>query len=159
MDLVDTTVPMLEALSQWLGKARPDLVDARLAPDMFTLAQQVQQACHYPLDAVSRLQGKGGSAMPAAESTIAGCKAQIARTVAALRAAPSLDGNETRDCPIEIPGNMVIALTGETLLRAWTLPHFFFHVVTAYDILRHNGIALGKRDYLSQVGAYIRPKV
>jgi hypothetical protein len=53
---------------------------------------------------------------------------------------------------------MVIAMDGLRFLRAWCLPHFYFHVVTAYDILRHNGVELGKRDYLSQVGAFIRPK-
>jgi hypothetical protein len=53
---------------------------------------------------------------------------------------------------------MVIALDGLALLRAWSLPHFYFHVVTAYDILRHNGVEIGKRDYLSQVGAFVRPK-
>jgi hypothetical protein len=160
---VATTIPMLEALAQWLdkGAAHPKaamLIEARLAPDMFTLAQQVQQACQYALDGVSRLAGKGPHAMPVLEAGFDGLKAQIARTLEALRAiAPaSLDGS--RDCSIEIPGNMVIAFDGETFLRAWMLPHFFFHVVTAYDILRHNGVELGKRDYLSQVGAYVRPK-
>jgi hypothetical protein len=159
---VDSIVPMLTSLSEWLDKAqaqgRTDLLDARLAPDMFTLAQQVQQACHYASDGLSRLGGSGAIAMPPLETTFAGLQAQIAATIAGARALPASAGAEDRDCSIEIPGNMVIALTGLTLLRAWTLPHFYFHIVTAYDILRHGGIELGKRDYLSQVGQYVRPK-
>ncbi len=53
---------------------------------------------------------------------------------------------------------MVIAMNGLQLLRAWSLPHFYFHVVTAYDIPRHNGVEIGKSDYLSQVRGFIRPK-
>jgi hypothetical protein len=48
-------------------------------------------------------------------------------------------------------------MTGEQFLRDWALPHFYFHVVTAYDILRHSGLAIGKQDYLSHVGVYIHP--
>jgi hypothetical protein len=86
--------------------------------------------------------------------------AQITRTLEAVRSLPeaAFDGAEERDCSLEIPGDMVIAMDGLRFLRAWCLPHFYFHVVTAYDILRHNGVELGKRDYLSQVGAFIRPK-
>ena len=127
---------------------------------MFTLAQQVQQACHYVNDGLSRLTATGPTQMPEPETTFAGLKSQIAQTLAKARAVPvaALKGAEDRDCSIEVPGNMVIALTGLTMLRAWTLPHFYFHVVTAYDILRHNGVQIGKRDYLSQIGAMIRPK-
>jgi hypothetical protein len=49
-------------------------------------------------------------------------------------------------------------MNGLDFLRAWALPHFYFHVVTAYDILRHNGVPIGKQDYLSQVGAFVRPR-
>jgi len=164
---VDSFVPMLESLSACLDKgeafAKPeglDLIAARLAPDMFTLAQQVQQACHYATDAASRLTAKGATSMPDVQTSWTGLKAQIARTVTLLRALPeaAFDGAEERDCSVEIPGNMVIALNGFTLLRAWSLPHFYFHVVTAYDILRHAGVEIGKRDYLSQIGAFLRPK-
>ena len=72
--------------------------------------------------------------------------------------AADFEGAEERDCSIEIPGDMVIVMNGLQLLRAWSLPHFYFHVVTAYDILRHNGVEIGKKGYASQVGAFIRPK-
>ena len=153
-------VPMLESLSAILDNASPDMTEARLAPDMFTLAQQVMMACHFALDAAARLTGQPAHEIGEPRATLAALKAQIADTLATLRAVKpaAFDGAETRDCAIDIPGNMVIALDGETFLRAWALPHFYFHVVTAYDILRHQGVTLGKQDYLSQVGAFIRPK-
>jgi len=164
---VGSFVPMLESLGAVLAKgaehassAKLDLVNARLAPDMFTLAQQVQQACHYATDCTSRLSGKGGAAMADAAADFAGFATQIARTLDFLRStsAASFAGAEERDCTLEIPGEMLIQMNGLQLLRAWSLPHFYFHVVTAYDILRHSGVAIGKRDYLSQVSGFIRPK-
>jgi uncharacterized protein len=160
-------VPMLESLSSVLHKGEEhakatniELVNARLAPDMFTLAQQVQQACHYAKDATSRLTGKGGAPMDGTETTFAGFKAQIRRAVDILRNAPAaaFDGAEDRDCSIEIPGDLVIEMNGLRLLRSWSLPHFYFHVVTAYDILRHHGVVIGKQDYLGQVAGFIHPK-
>jgi hypothetical protein len=164
---VGTFVPMLESLSSVLRKgderakaASVDLVNARLAPDMFTLTQQVQQACHYAKDAVSRLSGKGGVPIDATETSFAGFTKQIEGAVNVVRdaLAADFDGAEDRDCSIDIPGEMVIEMNGLRLLRAWSLPHFYFHVVTAYDILRHHGVVIGKQDYLSQVGSFIRPK-
>lgn len=164
---VGTFAPMLESLSANLEKgaghakkAGLDLVNARLAPDMFTLAQQVQQACHYARDGTSRLTGRGGARMEDAEKDFAGLSAQIGRTLELLRSVRAADfaGAEERDCSIEIPGDRVIQMDGVRFLRAWALPHFYFHVVTAYDILRHNGVEIGKQDYLSQVGAFIRPR-
>lgn len=68
------------------------------------------------------------------------------------------DGAEDRDCSVRIPdGGGVIAMNGLQYLRSWALPHFYFHVVTAYDILRHHGVELSKRDYMRHVGAFIRP--
>jgi hypothetical protein len=164
---VGTFVPMLESLSSVLHKGaehaeatKIDLVNARLAPDMFTLAQQVQQACHYAKDAVSRLTGNGGAPTDGAETTFAAFKAQIQRAVHVVRSAPAaaFDGAEDRNCSIEIPDNLIIEMNGLRLLRSWSLPHFYFHVVTAYDILRHHGVVVGKQDYLSQVAGFLHPK-
>jgi hypothetical protein len=164
---VNTFAPMLQSLSEVLAtgaehgkQANIDLVNARLAPDMFTLAQQVQQACFYARDCMSRLTGKGGVEMPKAETSFDGFERQIYATIGSVRGVPAaaLDGADERDCSIEIPNGMVIEMDGVRLLRSWSLPHFYFHVVTAYDILRHHGVQIGKQDYASQVGAFIRKK-
>jgi uncharacterized protein len=98
--------------------------------------------------------------MEDAEATLHGLKAQIARTLDLVRSVlpPAFQGAEERDCSIEIPSGMVIEMDALSFLRAWTLPHFYFHVVTAYNILRHSGIVIGKHDYLSQAGGFIRAK-
>jgi hypothetical protein len=162
---VDTFKGMLESLGQWLERGaahaeakRLDIVSARLAPDMYTLAQQVQQACYHARDAVSRLSGNGSAPTDDTEKTVAGMKQQIARTLELLRRVePSaFAGAPARDCSITTPTGLVIEMDGVRYLQAYVLPHFYFHVVTAYDILRHDGVDLGKKDYLSQVGAFIK---
>jgi uncharacterized protein len=98
--------------------------------------------------------------MEGAETSFAGFGTQIHRAVDAVRnaRAAAFEGAEDRDCSIEVPGDLIIEMDGLRLLRSWSLPHFYFHVVTAYDILRHNGVAIGKQDYLGQVASFIRPK-
>ncbi len=163
---VDTFVPMLESLSQILDKGEAhakanklDLVNAKLAPDMYTLARQVQLACDHASNGTARLAGQEASARADDEKTVADLKARIAKTIAFVRALPvsAFEGAEERDCIIAIPNTakMVIAMNGLQFLRAWALPHFYFHLVTAYDILRHNGVEIGKRDFLAHVGPYI----
>jgi hypothetical protein len=160
---------MLDAFSAVLDKAAKhakandlDLVNARLAPDMFALAKQVQLACDHACNGAARLAAQKPPAFENDETTLADLKSRIARTVTFLRSLPaaSFDGAEDRDCTFPIPFDpkLVMALNGLDFLRGWALPHFYFHVVTAYDILRHNGVAIGKQDYLSQVGAFVRPR-
>jgi uncharacterized protein len=164
---VDSFVPMLESLSAILDKgadyaqeASLDLPAARLAADMFTLAQQVQQACFYAENGVARLIGRDPVNISEAGTTLTGLKAQIAATLDSVRGASAAEFEEaeTRDCSIEIPDDLVIEMDGLRFLRSWILPHFYFHVVTAYDILRHSGVSIGKMDYLSQASHFIRPK-
>ncbi|MGZ5923575.1 MAG: DUF1993 domain-containing protein [Rhizomicrobium sp.] len=166
---VETFVPMLDSLSAILDKgeahakaAKIDLVGARLAPDMYTLGQQVQLACDHAKDGTARLAGREPPKFENREKTIAELKSRIARTIEYVKGIPaaSFEGAENRDCSIPIPDNdkMIIAMNGQQFLKAWALPHFYFHLVTAYDILRHNGVVVGKRDYLSQVGAFVRPR-
>jgi uncharacterized protein len=73
--------------------------------------------------------------------------------------AAAFEGAEDRDCSIPLPGEMMIAMNGLQFLQAWVLPHLYFHVVTAYDILRHSGVVIGKRDYLSQIGNFVCPRI
>jgi uncharacterized protein len=166
--VVDGCVPMLESLSLILDKGAAhahqhelDLVNARLAPDMFTLAKQIQLACHHASAGASRLMGGVVQPDPDDETTIEGVQRLIAETVEYLKGAnaDAFDGAEDRDCGIPLPGKMMIAMNGQQFLRAWLLPHFYFHVVTAYDILRHNGVVIGKQDYLSQIGNFVCPRI
>jgi uncharacterized protein len=166
-----TFVPMLQSLSNILDKGAEHarakksdsavLVNARLAPDMYTLAQQVQLACNQAKDATARLIGKDAPQFEDNEQTLDELKARIAKTIDYLESvrAAAFEGSEVRKIIIPIPENdMEFEMDGLQFLRDWALPHFYFHVVTAYDILRHNGVAIGKRDYLSHVGGYIRQR-
>jgi len=158
---VGSFVPMLESLGEWVSVAhQKNVLDARLAPDMYTLAQQVQQACHHARDAVSRLSGAGPVAMTTTQKTMPRVRAQIAKTIDELRALPAaaFDGAEKRDCSIPTPDGRLIRMNGARFVRAWAIPHFYFHVVTAYGILRHVGVPLGVENYLSQVGPFIEEK-
>jgi hypothetical protein len=162
---------MLQSLSNMLDKgaeharARKSdpaaLVNARLAPEMYTLAQQVQIACDQAKDATARLTGQNAPQFENDEKTIEELKARIAKTIDYLQSvrAAAFEGAEDRKIIIPIPENsMEFEMNGLQFLRDWALPHFYFHVVTAYGILRHNGVDIGKRDYMSQVGGYLRQR-
>lgn len=163
---VDTFVPMLESLSEILDKGAAhaaksdiDLPNAKLAPDMYALTKQVELACHYAADTTFRLTGKPARQIAEVEgSTLEDLKRFIAACIQEVRSVQEIAfaGAEERNCNIPIPNGMLIEMNGLEFLRSWALPHFYFHVVTAYDILRHHGVAIGKQDYLSQVGRFIR---
>lgn len=167
---VGTFGPMLRALSAMLDKAiehanakglAPDaLVGARLAPDMFPLARQIQIATDHARRGVARLAGVEAPAIEDTEDSLPALKARVEATIAYLDgfSAADLDGGEARAVVIPGPGELEFHMTGAQTLRDWALPNFYFHLVTAYDILRHEGVELGKQDYLSRVGAYIRPR-
>jgi hypothetical protein len=163
----DTFIPMLESLSGVLDKGKAhaeaqglDLVNAALAPDMFPLARQVQIACHFAKNAMAVLSGQPALTMEDARTSFEAFKAQIEEALAAVRATPAaaLEGAATRDCTMELQGGIKLPMDGAQFMLAWTLPNFYFHVVTAYDILRHNGVELGKRDYLSGLALLMRPQ-
>jgi hypothetical protein len=167
----ETFVRMLKSLSHVLDKgaghahaSKSDpraLVDARLAPDMYTLAQQVQLASDQAKDAIARLTCLDAPQFENNEKTLDELKARIAKTIDYVQSvrATAFEGAEDRKIIIPIPeNNMEFEMNGLQFLRDWALPHFYFHVVTAYDILRQNGVDIGKRDYLSQVGGYLRQR-
>jgi hypothetical protein len=165
---IGTFVPVLKNLSSLLDKgvehAKPkklDLVNARLAADMFPLSLQTGLACNRAMDSTGRLTGGPPPPVANDEKTIGELQARIRSTVAWLERVKPADfnGAEDRRCVIEPPNaDFVIAMSGLELLRDWALPDFYFHIVTAYDILRHNGVQIGKQDYMGWVGAFIRPK-
>ncbi|MGD9846834.1 MAG: DUF1993 family protein [Variibacter sp.] len=126
------------------------LVEARLAPDMLTLAGQVQRASDTAKGAAARLAGIDNPAMADEEKTFADLEARIARTIAFLESVTpaQIDGGEGRAIVLKA-GKQEFKFTGVDYLATFVLPNFYFHVTTAYDILRHKGVPLGKTDYLA----------
>jgi hypothetical protein len=127
---------------------------------MFTLAQQIDVACFQARAGVAVLVGGGWPAFQAGEASFAGFERNIADTIAYVEAAPEAGFEGVADRRLEVPlpdAGITLEMTGLQFLRDWVLPHFYFHVVTAYDILRSNGAPLGKLDYLAHVGYAIRP--
>jgi len=167
---IETFVPMLRSLSGVLDKGAEHasankidssvLVNARLAPDMYTLAQQVQLACRQASDATAHLLGQDAPQFENNEKTLEELKARIAKTIEYITSVreTAFEGAENREIIIPIPENKIAVMNGVQFLRDWALPHFYFHVVTAYGILRHNGVNIGKIDYMNQVGKYIRQR-
>jgi hypothetical protein len=134
------------------GAAHPDaaaLVEARLAPDMFTLAGQVQRASDTAKGCAARLAGIDNPSFPDTEASFAQLQERIARTIAVLQGVKpaQIDGSENKAISFKAGPN-VLNFTGASYLTTFVLPNFYFHVTTAYDILRHNGVPLGKLDYL-----------
>jgi hypothetical protein len=125
------------------------LLNCRLAPDMFTLTRQVQIATDHVKGAMARLAGHQPEAIEDTEATFADLQARIARTLAIVEgySEAQLDGSETREITIKIP-NAELKFNGLDYVNTWAMPNFYFHVTMAYAILRHNGVELGKRDFL-----------
>ncbi|MDR3426077.1 DUF1993 domain-containing protein [Silvimonas sp.] len=176
--LIPTYVQMLKALSVWLAKAaaqKPDagaekLLSARLAPDMFPLATQIRFACVQAQEGIFRLQGQPFS--PSVDTllnegrnagehpgSMADAQARIAETVALVEAtaAKALEVDPATPIAHALPMGMIFDLTAEQYVRDWAIPQFYFHVMTAYAILRAEGIDLGKADFVAHMFAYLRP--
>jgi len=126
------------------------LLGARLAPDMLPLTRQVQIASDIAKNSVARLAGQEPPRFEDNESSIEQLRLRIARTIDFLKSVPAsaLEGSETRTVKVPLE-ERTLEFTGVDFLQRWAIPNVFFHVVTAYDILRHNGVDLGKRDYLA----------
>lgn len=176
--LVPTYVQLLEGLSAWLAKAaaeRPDgaadlLLGARLAPDMFPLATQVRFACVQAQEGVFRLREEAlpesvavllDEGRQAAEhpGSIADAQARIAETLAIVKAAAADARAIDPETPIAhaLPQGIVFDMSAAQFARDWALPQFYFHVMTAYAILRAQGVTLGKIDYVAHMFAFVRP--
>jgi hypothetical protein len=149
---------MLENLDRWLAagvtcaerkKVPPDLlVGSRLALDQYELVRQVQAACDQAKFAAAYLSGQKAPAHPDTEKTVAEMRARIATCRAYLKsiaAAQYAGAAERRVAPPWLNGQW---MRGDRYLAQVAIPNFYFHVVTAYAILRHNGVELGKMDYV-----------
>ncbi|MGB3147229.1 MAG: DUF1993 domain-containing protein [Paracoccaceae bacterium] len=164
MSIHDEFVPPvlrgLSALSKILGKAAAHcearkidpavLLAARLYPDMFTLTRQVQVACDMVRRGGNRLAATEPANVTDDETDIAALQARIASTRDGLLALKPADlaGAETRTVTFPVRGGEM-SMDGSAYLRNWVLPNFYFHCATAYGILRHNGVELGKADFLA----------
>jgi hypothetical protein len=131
------------------GTPLSTLLDARLAPDMRQLPFQIQSASDAAKGCAARLAGIDAPSMPDTETTFPELKARIAKTIDFLNSADAskFAGAEDRSIVLKFPqGEM--KFTGRDFLAGFALPNFFFHVTTAYALLRHEGINIGKMDFL-----------
>jgi uncharacterized protein len=128
-----------------------NLLAARLAPDMLPLTRQVLIACDASKFGISRLASVEAPKFDDTETTIEQLRERIAKTIAFIDSvsADKIDGTEDKDItfPIGRDGS-TRTMKGEAYLKHWVIPNFFFHVTTAYALLRHNGVELGKSEYL-----------
>ena len=127
------------------------LLQARLYPDMFPLVRQVQIASDIARRGLARLAGVESAAMEDNEASFDDLIGRIETTLASLEAftPEQIDGTETKAIELPIRGE-TLRFSGQSFLLLFVLPNVYFHVTTAYDILRHNGVELGKRDFLGE---------
>ena len=181
MSLTDLLIPtykqMLQTLAGLLDKAEarmPDgkaeaLLSARLAPDMYPLSTQVRFAAFQAQEATFRLRGEPvphwldevaaeGRNAGEAPGSLAEAKDRIDEALSFLDNIElgALDSGAERPITLELPNGIVFDMTGEQYARDWALAQFYFHVITAYAILRNQGIEIGKADYVPHMFAYLR---
>lgn len=149
----------LAALAQILNKAeahctakgiKPEVIlSARLFPDMFPLVRQVQLTCDFAARGAARLAGHDPKAFADTETTFAELQDRIAAARGYMAGFQAEDFTLAPDRKITFKaGGQDMTLSGEDFLSFYALPQFFFHLTTAYDVLRHNGVELGKLDYM-----------
>lgn len=165
MSLYQATVPqlakMLRNLDKWIDAAvayadkkkfDPNVfVTARLAPDQYPFARQVQAACDAAKFGVARLTGKEPPKHPDTEQTIDELRARIRSVVEYLGTYTEADFAGASERLVALPFREGKALAAGDYLNEMALPNFYFHLVTAYAILRHNGVDIGKTDYIGSL--------
>ena len=163
LSLFQASVPVfsirLKALSDVLTLGEQNAADrkidpqvfltARLAPDMYALTRQVQIATDHAKGAASRLAGREVPKFDDTEASFGDLQARIAKTLAHLAtfSAADFDGSDARTIELKL-GDREMSLSGMEYLLNLAMPNFYFHVTTAYDILRHNGVPLRKRTFM-----------
>jgi hypothetical protein len=163
MSIYDSSVPVfvniLRHMRNWLDKAagekpEAELIDARLAEDMYPLARQYQIVSDTAKNAVARLAGIEAPSMPDTETTFNQLQARCDATIAFIESIDraSIDGSETREIAIKFPNGMGYRFNGADYLSNFALPNFYFHATTAYAIMRAQGVSLGKPDFLQHLG-------
>jgi hypothetical protein len=156
--LVNETKKLLHGTDGWLDKAAAHatakkfdvntLLHARIAPDMFPLSRQIQAACDAAKFAASRGTGKDAPSHEDNEKTIDDLKKRVATVIAYLGTFSKADFDGIESRTVSLPRWEGKVMTATDYVVEHALPNFFFHLTTAYAILRHNGVDVGKRDYL-----------
>ncbi len=155
-DFIRTLNALSGILEKGVASARVRKIDplvltgARLAPDMFPLTKQVQIACDASKLGFARLSGIEAPKFADTETTFEELQARIAKTIDFLHTvtAESLAGAEDKVVSFPAGPERVLKLKGRDFLYQWVMPNLYFHTTTAYNILRHNGVDVGKMDYL-----------
>jgi hypothetical protein len=151
--ILSSYIDKAEAHAKDIGVDPSVLVNARLAPDMMSFAGQIQRASDNAKGGVARLAAIAAPGFPDDETSFDELRARIAKTVDYLNTVrpEQLDGSEDRIIELKF-GVATGSFPGQTYLLAMLIPNFFFHITTAHDILRHNGVKIGKRDYFGKIG-------
>ena len=166
LSLYDVTVPVfirslgnLDAFlakgAEWFaeqGRPESELTEARLIEDMHPLTAQIQRASDTAKGVVTRVGGAENVSMPDEEKTIADLRARIAKTIAVLEGARREDFEDKEGIKVEIwtPSRMLV-FNGKSYVLDFVVPNFFFHMTTAYALLRKAGVPVGKVDYLGAI--------
>ena len=164
MSFYDAVVPaylqMLGSLTGILGKAeahckakniQPEvLLGSRLFPDMLPLSKQIQLASDFAAKGCARLTHSEVPSTPDTEKTFEELKQRLGKTADYVKAfkPAQFDGADARDVTFPAGPDKTMTVKGQQFLSHFALPNFYFHAATAHDILRHNGVEIGKRDFL-----------
>lgn len=159
----DASAPLfvnaLTNMRNWLDKAtaeKPEaaLLEARLTPDMYPLPRQYQMASDAAKGAIARLAGLTPPSMPDTEASFAELRERCDKTIAFITSIDpaAIAAGETRDIVLKFGNGMGYRFKGADFLTGFAIPNFMFHVTTAYAILRAEGVAIGKMDFLAHLG-------
>jgi hypothetical protein len=164
MSFYDATVPaFLQILGSLRGlltkaeaycevkKVQPEvLLGARLYPDMLPLAKQIQLACDFSAKGCARLTGSEVPTTPDTEKSFEELRQRLANTIDYLKSfkPAQFEGADAKDVTFPASSNLSLTLKGQEFVNRFVFPNFYFHAATAHGILRHNGVDIGKRDFL-----------
>ena len=161
---VPAFIAMLGNMAAWLDKAALQkdeslLIEARLAPDMFPLARQIQIAADAAKGAAARLTGTEAPVMADTEASFAELKERCAKTIAYLESVDpaAYDAGLDREVVITFPNGAGLRFDGATFLNGFAVPSFYFHASATYAILRAQGVEIGKLDYLAHLAGHMFP--
>jgi hypothetical protein len=154
LENLDAILVKGEAFAKEKGIDGTELVETRLVEDMDPLRSQIQRASDAAKGAGARLTGTDIPSFPDDEKTLPDLRQRIAKTVSYLKGLDpkAFEGSETREVTINTR-RVAHQMAGQDYFQKFALPNFYFHVTTAYAILRHKGVQIGKMDYLGEMGA------